>query len=180
MPWCLRQKAPAKTQVVCVLPLPSPPTSTSRLAPSMRAELGCTRAAGNSLHRVTSSRKDTPTLPPGSMSLGACSFSFFKDISNQTCGAFSAHDKTTETPTKKRHGVCYFSTLCYVVPVSAPRVPLFPGSAVKLEKKDTERLHRMPRRRQGTTGTLQERVPAKATTPGWGKGSLWMYSPASC
>lgn len=69
------------------------------------------------------------------MSLGAWVLIFFQDISNQTCSTSPPRDKTRETPTKKRHGAGYFGTFCYVVPVRASRVPLFPGPAVKLGKK---------------------------------------------
>ena len=51
---------------------------------------------------------------------------------------------------------------------------------MKLGKKAAARPHRMARRRQGRTGTLEERASAKALTAGWAEGSLWMYSSASC
>lgn len=182
MPRCPREKASDKNAVFCVPPVPSPPTPLSARHPWPQARGQIWAAQELLVTHSTVSAAAVGILQP--LPQAKCPwepvFFFFKDISNQTCGTFSPHDKTRETPTKKRHGACYFSAFCNVVPVSNPRVPLLPGSAVKLGKKVAVRSHRAPQRRQGRTGALEEGASAKAMMPGWGEGSLWIYSPASC
>lgn len=138
MPCCLQEKAPAEAKVLCVLPVPSSLLCSTLIMP------GHKQAGRTELHNPCTLHWLCGAVPeilqpfPQTGCIWELYFLLFFLFLTFFKSEGRPHPKT---PTKKRHGACYFSTFCYVVPVSNSCVPLLPGPAVQLQKEVTVRPH---------------------------------------